>query len=333
MNRRHLLWLIGLVVASLLTFGSDSNARELRAATAAPLKTPWGVWIAGVAKKVEQLSAGQLKMKVFYSSQLGDEQTVIRQVVRGRIDMTGSSNTATSLVVPEFALLAAPYLWDSVKQADCVFDNHVEHIYGELIQQSGLVLLGWVEVGQMILFNRTVVHTPADIKGKKVRIAPTKASQSFFDAIGANGVPLGTVDAMPALKTGNVNGATWPIVYGIAIGTHKMAPNVTLTKHSHQIGTLTISKKVWKTLSADERKWLREGFADANILRKGIRNAEAGLIGKIKKAGVPVYTPNAAEMIEWRKAGVQAQKSLVKALGGRAEEIWPKIVQAKNSCS
>ena len=86
-------------------------------------------------------------------------------------------------------------------------------------------------------------------------------------------------------------------------------------------------------MSADERKWLREGFADANILRKEIRNAEAGLIGKIKKAGVPVYTPNAAEMVEWRKAGVQAQKSLVKALGGRAEEIWPKIVQAKNSCS
>ena len=187
-------------------------------------------------------------MKVFYSSQLGDEQTVIRQVVRGRIDMTGSSNTATSLVVPEFALLAAPYLWDSVKQADCVFDNHVEHIYGELIQQSGLVLLGWVEVGQMILFNRTVVQTPADLKGKKVRTAPTKASQSFFDAVGANGVPLGTVDALPALKTGNVNGATWPIVYGIAVGTHKMAPNVTLTKHSHQIGTLTISKKVCGTV-------------------------------------------------------------------------------------
>ncbi len=167
MNRRHLLCLIGLVVAGLITFGSDSNARELRAATAAPPKTPWGVWIAGVAKKVEQYSAGQLKMKIFYSSQLGDEQTVLRQVVRGRVDMTGSSNTATSLVVPEFALLAAPYLWDSVEQADCVFDNHVEHIYGEMIQQSGLVLLGWVEVGQMILFNRTVVHTPADMKGKR----------------------------------------------------------------------------------------------------------------------------------------------------------------------
>jgi len=333
MIRRHSLWLFGLALACLLTYGGDAfAARELRVATAAPPKTPWGVWLAGVAEKVEELSGGELKLNVFYSSQLGDEQTVVRQTVRGRIDLSGQSNTATSLVVPEFALLAAPYLWDSPKHADCAFDNHVGGIFDDMMQESGLVLLGWVEVGQMILFNRKAVHTPADMEKVKIRIAPTQASVSFFEAVGANGVPLGSVDSLPALKTGNVNGATFPTVYGIAVGTHKMAPHVTLTNHSHQIGTLTASKKVWNKLNADEQKWLRAAFADANVLRRGIRGAEAALVGKLKTAGLPVYQPSDPEMAAWRQAGLAAQPELVKAIGGRADEIWAKIQHAAKSC-
>jgi len=323
---------VAAAVAMGMLAGPAKAVRELRVATAAPQNTPWGKWFDSVAKKVEEVSGGRLKLTTFYGSQLGDEQTVIRQVIRGRIDIAGQSNTATSLVVPEFALLAAPYLWDSPEHADCVFDKHVGKIYGQMLEDAGLVLLTYVEVGQMILFTRKPVHVPVDLKGMKIRAAPTKASVLFFEQAGANPVPLGTLDAMPALKTGNVNGATWPTVYGIAIGTQKLAPHVTLTRHSHQIGTLTVSRKVWRKLSDDERGWLREGAKLVGFLRKGIRGAENALVGKIRKAGVPVYQPTDTEMTKWRALGPPAQRALVKAIGGRANEIWPEIQSAIAAC-
>ena len=285
-----------------------------------------------ISAHVGELSGGKLKIQPYFSSQLGDEQTVIRQSVRGRIDMSGQSNTATSLVVPEFALLAAPYLWDSPAHADCVFDNHVEPIFGPMLQAKGLKLLNYVEVGHMILFSRKPIKAPADLSAYKIRVAPTKASVGFFESVGANGVPLNVLDAMPTLKTGGVNAMTWPVVYGIAIGTHKLAPNVTVTNHSHQIGTLTISMKSWNKLSADEQKWLWEGTQQATKLRKGIRGAENAMLGKLEKGGISVYRPNNAEMTLWRERGLASHDKLVQELGGNAQAIWKKIKAAAQAC-
>ena len=98
-----------VLAAALMTVGaSQVQAKELRMATAAPEKTPWGAWFNGVVDQVSKNSGGKVKIVPYYSSQLGNEQDVIRQSVRGRIDMSGQSNTATSLIVPEFASSSVP---------------------------------------------------------------------------------------------------------------------------------------------------------------------------------------------------------------------------------
>ena len=91
--------------------------------------------------------------------------------------------------------------------------------------------------------------------------------------------------------------------------------------------------KVWNKLSATEQDWLWKGSQQAGPLRKDIRGAEKGLLAKIAKAGIPVYEPNDAEMEQWRSAGQQAQTKLVTELGGRAPEIWPRILNAVDSCA
>ena len=93
------------------------------------------------------------------------------------------------------------------------------------------------------------------------------------------------------------------MVYGIAIGTHKLVPNVTVTNHSHQIGTLTISMKSWNKLSADEQKWLWEGSQQAT-------------------QGNPW----------WRERGLASHDKLVQELGGNAPAIWKKIKAAAQAC-
>jgi TRAP-type C4-dicarboxylate transport system substrate-binding protein len=323
-------------VAAAVALGAmafDASAgQELRLATAAPQKTPWGLWIQGIADRVEKASSGELKIKVFFGSQLGNEQVTMRQTVRGRIDISAQSNTATSLVVPEFALLSAPYLWDSPAHSDCAFDKYVGRIYAPMMEENGLVVLSWVEVGQEIVFSRKPIRTPADMAQMKVRVAPTKPAVGFFEAVGANPVPLGTTDSIPSLKTGTVNAAVFPTVYGIAIGTQDLAPNVIVTNHGHQIGTLVMSKKIWNTLSAQEQSWLRTASNEAGMLRKGIRDAEMALLAKIEKAGVSVYRPTAGELTQWRAAAKPAREELVGAIGGKAPGVWNKIIEARDAC-
>ncbi|MEQ9629740.1 MAG: TRAP transporter substrate-binding protein DctP [Roseitalea porphyridii] len=323
---------LAAAAAGLFLATSATAEVELRYATAAPEPTPWGKFLLDSKVDIEK-AAPDLKMNIFFSSQLGDEQTVLRQVVRGRIDVSGQSNTATSLVVPEFALLAAPYLFDSVKQADCVFDKHVRPIFEDAMIDSGLVPLSWVEVGQNILFTKTPVKTVADIKNYKLRVPPTRPAALYYEQLGAAGVPMGVVDMVPALKTGQIDGIATVTVYGIAIGLPKLAPNVTVINAAHDIGTVTVSKKTWDKLTPAHQDALRLIDAKVNELRTAIRGAEGGLLKKTEAAGVPVYYPSEDDMTHWRAAAQPAHDKLIEELGGDAPDIWMKIQAAKKACS
>ena len=101
--------LLTLGAGAALTAGSLLDAKELRSSGAAPEPSPWGQVTNAFTAKVAELSDGALTINHFHGSQLGDEQTTVKQVARGRLDIGLFSNTATSLLVPEFGLLASPY--------------------------------------------------------------------------------------------------------------------------------------------------------------------------------------------------------------------------------
>lgn len=321
-----------LVSALSLVTTTASAITELRYATAAPENTPWGAYLKKTVAAAEKAAEGELKINIYFSSQLGDEQTVLRQTVRGRIDISGQSNTATSLVVPEIAVLSAPYLFKDAQQSDCVFDNHVQDIFGPMLDDKGLVLISYVEVGYNTLFSHEPILRPKDAVGVKMRLPPTLAATSYWKRAGGSGVPMGVVDMVPALKTGQVKALQTSTVYGIAIGLHKLAPNVTYAQISHDIGTITVSKKTWKKLNEKQRGALRLMANYVDELRKGVRGAEQALLGKIEKAGINVICPAGEDAASWRSYAAAAQQDLVEGIGPTAKPIWDKVVAAKKAC-
>lgn len=322
------------IAAAALCVASVANAepREMRYATAAPEQTPWGKFLNDTIADIHG-KTDKIKVVPYFSSALGDEQTALRQTVRGRIDMSGQSGVATSLVAPSFELLSTAYLFDTAEQSDCMFDNHIGPIFAEQMEGSGLVLISWVEVGHSYTQSTAKIHSIEDIQGFKLRIPPTGATKLFYDELGANGVPMGVVDMVPALKTGQVNGITTSTVYGIAIGLPKLAPFTLVHKATHDVGTVTVSKKIWDKLGNEEHDAIRLIDARVNDLRVAIRGAEKALLGKVAAAGAPVYELPEEEKARWRAAGERAASRLVEEIGGDAPQIWEQIQKAKAACS
>lgn len=326
-------WLAACAAIALCAGAAQAQVTELRYATAAPEKTPWGTYILKTVKLAEEASGNTLKITPFFSSQLGDEQTALRQTVRGRIDISGQSGTATSLVVPEIALLSAPYLFESTEQSDCVYDKHVAPIFGPMLEKEGLILLSYVEVGHGMVFSKGPLANADATKAMKVRIPPSNAAQVYWNAVGAAGVPMGVVDMVPALKTGQVNAIHTATVYGVAIGLHKIAPHVIFNKIAHDVGTVTVSKKTWDALDDKQKAALRKTAELMQELRVGIRKAEEGSLKKAESEGAKVEWTSGAAYENWKSYAKQAQADLVEKIGGRAPEIWQKIQEALKACS
>jgi len=305
---------------------------EFKFVSASPPKTPWEAQINRYRDDIAKESNGAIVMVPYINSVLGSEQDTILQVQNGRIESGGFSITAGAQIVKEIALLAAPYLWDSEKQLDCAYDKYLFTEYQKLFEKRGLVLTQWSEVGWVNVYGKKPIHLPSDVKGYKVRMAPANSSKVFWQALGANGVPLGVPDVNPSLQTGLVEGGDYPNLSYVATGTGKLAPYLTLTQHQHQGGIVVFNKKWWDGLPKATRDELIKVSSPPTQLRIEVRQVQAAMLALHQKSGGTVIKLTPEELDAWRKASIPAQAALVKEIGGEAPRIWQIILKAKKEC-
>ncbi|WP_319824288.1 TRAP transporter substrate-binding protein DctP [Thalassovita sp.] len=328
---KQIVW--AACAALTLGAGTASQALELRLGMSAPEPTPWAAAAKEMAAKVAELSGGELTISPYFGNELGDGQTMARQLARGRLDMATLSNVEASLLLPEFGLLNAPYLFSGLEQADCVMDNHIGSNFNAAFEQAGAVYLASIEVGSMEIFSKQPFLTPSDIANQKIRTSPAPTDTYYVEATGAAAVPLGVPDTMPALKTGAVVGITTPVIMGVAGGYVAEAPEIILTDHSHQIGALLISKKTWDRLSDNQKNALTEGAKGMMDLRVKVRAVEQALLQKAVAGGARIHTLSPEAKAEWKAAAAEAQAKILTSIGGNAEQVWAGLQQATAACA
>lgn len=324
----------GIAVSAALTLAALPASAEtiLKLGSVAPSGSPWGKWVTGVAAKIEEVSGGELKIDLLLDAQAGDEQTILRQTAKGRLDIAFVSNVPLTLLSQEMAIPSAAYLFDSPEQGTCVTYEHLSGVLGEIMENAGVVPLTWMEVGHYVLFSKEALSTPADLNGLKMRIAPSIADAALANAWGVQGVPMGTSDTIPALQTGAVDAAWFPTLFGIGIGTHKVAPHVTVTNHARLIGTAAVSKRTWSKLSDQEKQWLGVFTAAGPKLTEGILGAEPALLGQLEAGGVPVHKLSPEESEAWKASATGVLDAVVAEAGGNAQAVADRIAEAKAAC-
>jgi TRAP-type C4-dicarboxylate transport system substrate-binding protein len=322
-----------LSVIAIATVPAGAQQKlEFKFVSAAPPKTPWETQINRFRDDIAKETKGEVTMVPYINSVLGSEQDTILQVQNGRLESGGFSVTAGVQIVKEMSLLAAPYVWESEKQADCVLDNFLFAEYQKLFDKRGLVLTQWSEVGWVNVYGKKPLLTPADTKGYKVRVAPASSSKVFWDAVGANGVQLGVPDVNPSLQTGLVDGGDFPNLTYVAMGTGKLAPHLTLTQHQHQAGIVVFNKRFYERLPKDTRAKIELVSSPPHQLRTEVRGVQAAMLKAHQAQGGTVHTPTADQLSAWKKAAEPAQAALVKDIGGEAPRLWQVIQKAKKEC-
>ena len=324
---------ISILALALGLSAFAAEAKELRLSMAPPPNSPWGAVTQKFVDRVAELSGGELTVKAFMGSKLGGEQDVIKQIARGRVDMGVMSNTAVSLAVPTFGLLASPYAFDTPEQFDCVADNHLLDTYGAEFDAAGLKTLSWMEVGYQVIYTKDGARVPGDLSGVKIRTAPSATDTKFMQQAGVTAVPLSPKDTIPAMKTGQVDGATQLSVFGIVVGYPAVAPHITLTRHQHQVGGIVMSKKTWDGLDADQQGWINEAAPIFLELRAALRGAEGALLKKAEGEGATIINLTDAELAEWKALVPAAQQVILDGMGDDAKTKWDAIQAAKAACS
>lgn len=165
-------------------------------------------------KTVEEKTNGNVKVEIYPSAQLGGDDELVEQVKNGSIE--GYRGSAIDFVIPEYNIYTMPFLFANVDQAVVVMKSDWGKKLAEKSENNNVKILATGAAGMRVLTNNVrPVHTPADMKGMKLRTPSWEVTILTMTALGANCTSIAYNETYMALKTGVADGQEnpWPYIY------------------------------------------------------------------------------------------------------------------------
>lgn len=264
------------------------------------------------AKRVSELSNGRMRVLVFHSGQLGSDPQSVKLVSDGKLDFTVSATGSFAQMVPALNLTALPYLVKTYEEGWRFYDNStwVKSQFDKM-PEKGLRHLSTWESGFRSFTTKSVLNTPADAKGKKMRVFPNEMITWVVQSLGYEPVVLPVTEVYAAIQQGKVDGQENPIDTIRALRFYEVAPHIVLTQHVYSPLPMVISEITWKKLSATEKEAIRRAAIEAQtVSRTLVRKSDEQNLQAMVAAGAIVTRPDLAAF-KRATEGVYAQAKTV----------------------
>jgi TRAP-type C4-dicarboxylate transport system substrate-binding protein len=257
-------------------------------------------------KAVEASSHGKLKIDIYPSMSLGGTPPqLIRQVRDGIVDIVWTVNGYTAGQFPRTEVFELPFIHtnNAVATNLAMYDMFDKYLKPEWSDVH--VILLHVHAGQAMYMVDSPVHTPADLKGKKMRI-PTRTGAWVLEALGANPVGMPVPSLPQALSKHVVDGALIPWEIGPALKLQQLTKYLVDGEDNVRFGTTTfciaMNKQKYDSLPADLKKAIDENSGRDFAISAGRAwtNNDQHALGVMLKAGEQhIVIPN-AEMAKFK---------------------------------
>jgi tripartite ATP-independent transporter DctP family solute receptor len=250
-----------------------------------------GVVVAG--QKLEQLTHGALKLRIFPNSQLGDFKAMIAQTQAGELDLTLAGYPDMSYLIPRLKLMGAPYVISDYRHLQAVIRGPYGQQMNAAFQQQGLNVLDvWYEGTRHTSANRAI-ESMVDLKGLKLRTPNVPFLIAYAKAVGATPAPVAFAEVYLALQTKQVDAQENPLPTMQAAKLYEVQSHIALTGHFVASSALIASEKSLAKLSAEQGKALRAALElGGQYATQTVIAQEKSLIEDFKKRGIRFTQPD-----------------------------------------
>lgn len=294
--RHHLT--TALLSASLLAASGPALAKELRLGMITPPQHNWTQTAEWFAEEVAEQSDGELTIALFPAGQLGDESAMFSQMETGLLDMGIMTAALTSQREPSMVGWFTPFLFNSVKEAAQASETEAAQQMLDNLESKGLYAFGYTFAGMRhILMRDARVESLEDVDGKKVRIIPFAAMNTWWRATGASPTPISLPEVYQGLQNKMLDGVDIDLDALVGSGFYEVAEHLTLTSHMAFPAVSVMSQVSRDALSDEERRIIDEAMSEA--LAWGIKaqiEAETRNLATLKE-NIDVFTLDDAEHV------------------------------------
>lgn len=282
----------------LMAFTAHGEPEVIRFSTLAPEGTSWVKQLRDMADQIRQASDGQLLLKIYASSSMGEELDVIRKMKTDIVHAGAFSGLGLGSVVPAIRIYETPFLFSSVGEEEYVYAKALP-TFKKLFAEKGMVLLSNDQVGPVRLFSADPVRNLADLqKTKTWAWAEDPVTSHFYAEAKVSPVSLPITEVLTGLTTGMVNSVA---VMPVGLIGFQWWPKVKYMTDPPIIGVtagIMISKKRFDALSPKHQGILTKIVAETGPkFRNQARREDADAVSTLLK--------NNIQMIKWKDSDLE----------------------------
>jgi len=276
------------------------------------------------AKDVNEALKGQVEVKVFHSSQLGSDETMVKGIRVGAPEMVAPS-TVMSTVDQRYGVFEMPYLIvNRAHMKKVAEDKRIQKALFDPLPARGIRLLGvWENGFRHITNNRRPIKYPGDLNDIKLRVPGGVWRVKMFQAYGANPSPMPFSEVYSALQQGVMDGQENPFPQIWSAKFHEVQKYLSLTGHVYTPAYLIVNEDFWRKLPKDVQATIAKiAWATGDFARSEGERLDKELISKL----APPMLVNEPDKEAFIKASGAVYEEFGKQIAGGAELV--KIIQS-----
>ena len=276
--------------------------------------------------KLEELSGGEVLVDIQANGVMGDEKTVLANILGGdtSVDVVRISAFALNQYgAQKSVFLTLPYVFTSEDH----YWNFVESDLAKSMlaeaKEVGLPLTGlaYGEEGFRHFFFRDEVAGIEDLKGLKIRVSDDPIMTGMVSGLGAAATTVSFGELYSALQTGVVDAAEQPITNYLSNSFQEVAPY--LLKDGHTLGTieLIVTDAALAKLTEEQQAMVQEAADYAmQVCKESVTVKQDEAQQKLIDMGCSVIE------VEDKAPWQEATKAVLEANIAGMEDIYDQIM-------
>jgi len=307
---KHVKAIIAALALSLAAEGAAAQT-VLKLGTVGFLGMPIGDAIdQALIPTLKDVSGGKMTIEPHYRKSLCSEQSCGEQANQGLLQLWTSSTANFGNFGTALAIFDLPYIFKSIEDADRISSEWLAKKQCDIAaEEAGHICLTVYSSGGFRQLGNAhgPVHVPSDMKGIKWRVTKSPIEYTLIKNWGAVPVPYDWAQLYQGLQTGVVSGQYVATPWQQVAKLHEVAKYFTEIGGSWSGNQLSMDKRQYDKLSAQEKEWLHTaakafGQKVQELDRKWVEDGEKIIKAKITEW----YTPNEKELTLWRAGAIDA---------------------------
>jgi TRAP-type C4-dicarboxylate transport system substrate-binding protein len=321
--------LLTAALAALATSTAQAQV-TIKLGTLAPAGSTWHEILKEVAQRWEQVSGGQVKLRVYAGGTQGSEGDMVRKMGIGQLQAASISNIGMHDILPEPQMLSLPMFFTDEPEVECTFGK-VRGRIEAAFDAKGYEVLQWSRIGAMSMFCDRPFRTPAEMVAGNAKVFAWEGdpkSVAAWRAAGFRPVVLSSTDVVPSLQTGMINCITNVPLYILTARLFEKADNMVDLPWGYIYGATIVRKEAWEKIAPDLRAKLKAVAVELGLkVDAEVRRLNVDAVTAMKKQGLQVVSVEAGP---WREA---MERSYQVVRGGVVSAAWfDDVKAARDQC-